>query len=96
MVVGHLQVETHSVHEVCSLSSKSWEVRRLLVPSTGVALVASTCSSPLALASGCSGLGGGGSGSVVSSSWAGGSGAGVAEIGSGLNPKVDAVLMKQN
>jgi hypothetical protein len=32
----------------------------------------------------------------VSSSGAGGSGAGVAEIGSGLNPKVDAVLMKQN
>jgi hypothetical protein len=66
------------------------------MPSAGVALVASTCSSPPALASGCWGLGGGGSGSVVSSSGAGGSGAGVAEIGSGLNPKVDAVLMKQN
>jgi hypothetical protein len=56
--------------------------------------VASTCSSPLALASGCWGSGGGESGSVVSSLGAGGSGAGVAEIGFGLNPKADAVLMK--
>jgi hypothetical protein len=66
------------------------------VPSTSVALVASTCSSPPTLASGCWGSRGGGSGSVVSSSGAGGSGAGVAETGSSLNPKADAVLMKQN
>jgi hypothetical protein len=42
------------------------------------------------------GLGGGASGSVVSSSGAGGSRAGVAKIGSGFNPKADIVLMKQN
>jgi hypothetical protein len=42
------------------------------------------------------GLGGGESSSVVFSSGAGGSGAGVAETGFGLNPKADAVLMKQN
>jgi hypothetical protein len=66
------------------------------VPSTGVASVASTCSSPLALASGCWGSGGGGSGIVVSSSGAGGSGARVAETGFGLNPRVVADLMKQN
>jgi hypothetical protein len=57
--------------------------------------VASTCSSPPALASGCWGSGGGASGSVVSSSGAGGSGAGVAEIGFGLNPMAVADLMKQ-
>jgi hypothetical protein len=45
--------------------------------------VASTCSPPPALDSSCWGLGGGGSGRVVSSSsGAGGSGAGVTEIGS--------------
>jgi hypothetical protein len=66
------------------------------VPSAGVALVASTCSSPPTLASGCWGSGGGGSGSVVSSSGAGGLGTGVAEPGPGLNPKADAVLMKHN
>jgi hypothetical protein len=53
--------------------------------------VASTCSSPPALASGCRGSGGGELSSVVSSS-----GARVAEIDPGLNPKADAVLMKQN
>jgi hypothetical protein len=58
--------------------------------------VASACSSPPALALSCWGLGGGGSGSVASSG-AGGSGAGVIERGSGsFNPKVDAILMKQN
>jgi hypothetical protein len=41
-------------------------------------------------------MGGGESGSVVSSLGAGGSGAGVAETGFGLNPMADAVLMKQN
>jgi hypothetical protein len=96
MAVGHLQVKMHSVHEVCDLSNYPWGVRHLLVPSAGVALVASSCSSPPALALGCWGLGGSGSSSVVSSSGAGGSGAGVAETDSGLNPKVDAVLMKQN
>jgi hypothetical protein len=65
------------------------------VPSAGVALVASTFSSPLALASGCWGSGGGESGSVVSSG-AGASVAGVAKTCSGLNPRADAVLMKQN
>jgi hypothetical protein len=71
-------------------------VRHLLVLSTGVALVASTCSSPPALASGCWGSGGGGSGSVVFSSGASGSGVGVAKTSSGLNPKSNAILMKQN
>jgi hypothetical protein len=66
------------------------------VPSAGGALVASTCSSPPALASGCWGSGGGESGSVVSSLGAGSSGAGVAEPSPGLNPKADAVLMKQS
>jgi hypothetical protein len=66
------------------------------VPSAGGALVASTCSSPPALASGCWGSGDGESGSVLSSSGASGSGAGVAEIGPGLNPKADLVPMKQN
>jgi hypothetical protein len=96
MAVGHLQVKMHSVHEVCDLSSYPWGVRHLLVPSARVALVASPCSSPPALASGCWGSGGGGSGSIVSSSGAGGSGAGVVETGFSLNPKEDAVLMKQN
>jgi hypothetical protein len=49
------------------------------VPSVGVALVASTCSSPPAQASSCWGSGGGASGSVVSL------GAG-AETCSGLKP----------
>jgi hypothetical protein len=80
------------------------------MPSTGVASVASTCSPPPALDSICWGSGGGGSDSVASSfpggsSCAlstsgcptGGSGAGVAEIGSGSsNPKADEVLTKQN
>jgi hypothetical protein len=66
------------------------------VPSAGVALVASTCSSPPVSASGCWGSGGDESGSVMSSSRAGGSGAGVAEIGFGLNPRADTDLMKQN
>jgi hypothetical protein len=66
------------------------------VPSAGVALVASTCSSPPASASSCWGSGGGVSGSVVSSSWAGGSGAAVAETGFGLNPRAYTDLMKQN
>jgi hypothetical protein len=96
MAVGHLQVELHSVHEVCDLSSYPWGVRHLLVPSVGVALVALPCSSPPVLASGCWGSGGGGSSSVVSSSGAGGLGDGVAETGFGLNPKADAVLMKQS
>jgi hypothetical protein len=96
MPVGHLQVEMHSVHEVYDLSSYPWGVRYLLVPSAGVALVASPCSSPPALASGYWGSGGGGSGSVVSSSGAGGLGVGVVETCFGLNPKADAVLMKQN
>jgi hypothetical protein len=43
------------------------------------------------------GLGGGGSGSVVSSWGASGPGAGVAETSSGsFNPKADIVLVKQN
>jgi hypothetical protein len=42
------------------------------------------------------GLRGGELGSVVSSLGAGGSGAGVAQIGFGLNTKADTVLMKQN
>jgi hypothetical protein len=42
------------------------------------------------------GLGGGESGSVMSSSGAGGSGAGVAETVFGLNPRADTDLMKQN
>jgi hypothetical protein len=63
--------------------------------------VASTCSSPPALASGCWGSGGDGSGSVVSSSgagssWAGGSRAGVAAAGFGLNLIAVPYLMKQN
>jgi hypothetical protein len=58
--------------------------------------VASTCSSSPASVSGCWGSGGGESGSVVSSSVAGGSGAGVAETGFGLNPRADIDLMKQN
>jgi hypothetical protein len=58
--------------------------------------VALTCSSLPPLASGCWGLGGGESGSVVSSSGDGGSGAGVAETSFGLNPRADADLMKQN
>jgi hypothetical protein len=66
------------------------------VPSAGVALVASTCSSPPASASGCWGSGGGESGSVVSSSGVGGSRAGVAETGFGLNLRADADLMKPN
>jgi hypothetical protein len=83
-------------HEVCGLSSYPWEVRHLLVPSAGVASVASTCSSPPVSASGCWGSGGGDSGTVVSSSGAGGSGARVAEIGFGLNPRADIDLIKQN
>jgi hypothetical protein len=71
--------------------------------------VASTFSPPLALDSICWGSGGGGSGRVASSfpgcscvlsasgSPTGGSGAGVAEFGSGSsNPKADKVLTMQN
>jgi hypothetical protein len=65
------------------------------VPSVGVASVASTCSSPPALASGRWGSGGGESSSVVCSG-AGALGAGVAETCSGSDPMADAALMKQN
>jgi hypothetical protein len=63
--------------------------------------VASTCSSPLALASGCWGSGGVGSGSVVSSFGAGssrasGSGAGVAAVGFGLYLMSVTDQMQQN
>jgi hypothetical protein len=63
------------------------------VPSAGAASVASTCSSPPALASACWGSGGVGSGSVgtfgagssgARSSGVGGSGAGVPAVGFGL------------
>jgi hypothetical protein len=80
----------------CGLSSYPWEVRCLLVPSVGVASVASTCSSPPALAFGCWGSGGDGSGSVVSSSGARGSGAAVAGTGFSLNLMSATDLMKQN
>jgi hypothetical protein len=80
--------------------------RHLLVPSAGAASVASTCSSPPALASACWGSGGGRSGSVVSASGAGslgvgssgvgGSGAGVAVTGFGLYLMSLADLMKKN
>jgi hypothetical protein len=66
------------------------------VPSAGVASVASTCSSPPALASGSWGSGGGGSGSVVSSLGADSSEVGVADIGFGLNLMAVIDLMKQN
>jgi hypothetical protein len=79
------------------------------VPSVGAALVALTCSPPPALDSICWRSRGGGSGRVASSfpggscalfasgCLTGGSGAGVAEIGSGSsNPKTDEVLTKQN
>jgi hypothetical protein len=76
-----------------------------LVPSARAASVASTCSSPPALASACWGSGGGRLGSVVSASWvaslgvgsseAGGSGAGVAMVGFGLRLMSIADLIKQ-
>jgi hypothetical protein len=76
------------------------------VPSVGAASVASTCSSPPALASACWGSGDGRSGSVVSasgagslgmgSSRAGGLGAGVAAAGFCLCLISLANLMKQN
>jgi hypothetical protein len=97
MAVGHLQVENAFSSQ--SLRSKQLAVggRHLLVSSAGAVLVASTCSSPPALASSCWGLGGGGSGIVASSLGAGGSGTGVVETGSGsFNLKADAVLTKQN
>jgi hypothetical protein len=63
------------------------------MPSAGAALVASTCSPPLALDSICWGLGGGGSGSIASSS----PGAEVVDMGFGLsNPKADEVLTKRH
>jgi hypothetical protein len=87
----------HSRHEACDLSGYPQGVRHLPMPSAGVALVASTCSSPPALASSCWGSGGGGSGSIASSLGAGGSEARVANIGSGSsNPKADEVLTKQS
>jgi hypothetical protein len=83
--------------------------RHLPLPSAGAVSVASTCSPPTALDLMCWGLGGGESGSVVSSFRGGscvlsasgcptgGSGAGVAEIGSGSSkPKADKILTKQS
>jgi hypothetical protein len=46
VVAGHLQVNMHSVHNAWGLSSQSWAVKHLPVPSVGAASGASTCSSP--------------------------------------------------